>query len=160
MKFIDFIQRDAIVTNLESSTKEDAVREMVKALSEADGVPASEVENIVAAILRREELGTTGIGKSIAIPHTKAMCVRKLVGVVALAPKGVEFDAIDDEVVKLFFLIVSPPDTPGVHLRALEHVTCNLKKGSFAADLMAAGSVDEVLDILGAADSQSDESSC
>ena len=82
-------------------------------------VDADEFESIVKAILKREELGSTGIGRGVAVPHTKHPSVDRLVGTVAVSPTGVDFASLDGEMVHLFFLLISPPDRPGDHLRAL-----------------------------------------
>ncbi len=154
MKYSDFIQRDSIITELESNAKPDVIREMVVSLAKSGGVPEAEVENIIAAVMRREDLGTTGIGQGVAVPHTKALCVEGLVGTVAISSEGVDFNSLDQEKVHLLFLLISPPDRPGEHLRALEHVTRNLKNHDFLNSLKNAESVDEVWDLLTEADSQ------
>ncbi len=70
MKFADFVSREAIRGNLAAANKEGVIREMAQALLDAGKVAASEVESIVKAILKREELGSTGIGRGVAVPHT------------------------------------------------------------------------------------------
>ncbi len=122
MKFADFICREAILAELQAMDKEGAIREMVQSLCKAGKVEQGEYESIVKAILKREELGSTGIGRGVAVPHTKHPSVDRLVGSVAVSPQGVDFASLDGEVVHLFFLLVSPPDRPGDHLRALENI--------------------------------------
>ena len=132
MKFADFICGDAILAQLTATNKEGAIREMVLALSKAGKVEAAEAESIVKAILKREELGSTGIGRGVAVPHTKHPSVDRLVGTVAVSSQGVDFASLDGEVVHLFFLLVSPPDRPGDHLRALENISRNFATTLFA----------------------------
>ena len=88
MKFADFVCRDAIRAQLNAVDKEGAIREMVQALVDAGKVQANEFESIVKAILKREELGSTGIGRGVAVPHTKHPSVDRLVGTVAVSPPG------------------------------------------------------------------------
>lgn len=152
VKYSDFISRDSIITDLASNTKAEVIREMVETLAKTGGVPEAEVENIISAVMRREELGTTGIGQGVAVPHTKALCVERLVGMVALSKTGVEFDSLDQEKVQLLFLLVSPPDRPGEHLRALEHVTRNLRNSDFLNRLKNADSADDLWNLLNEAD--------
>jgi mannitol/fructose-specific phosphotransferase system IIA component (Ntr-type) len=83
-------------------------------------------EGILAAILKREELGSTGIGRGVAIPHAKHPCVANVVGAVAEFPGGVDFGSIDDQLVHLVCLLLAPADSTGVHLRILEEVTREL----------------------------------
>ena len=119
MKFADFVSSTAIRPDLAAEDKDEVIREMAASLVEVGELPESELESIVKAILKREELGSTGIGRGIAVPHTKHPSVEKLVGTVAISTEGVDFKSLDGEKVQLFFLLISPPDRPGDHLRAL-----------------------------------------
>ena len=152
MKFADFICRDAIRADLEAADKEGAIREMVQALTGAKKVDSSEFESIVKAILKREELGSTGIGRGVAVPHTKHPSVDRLVGTVAVSPSGVDFASLDGEVVHLFFLLISPPDRPGDHLRALENISRQLRDDTFCRFLKQAKSPAEIAQLLDEAD--------
>ena len=138
MKFADFVCRGAIRAELKASNKEAAIREMVQALVEAGKVEADECESIVKAILKREELGSTGIGRGVAVPHTKHPSVDRLTGTVAVSGEGVDFASLDGEAVHLFFLLISPPDRPGDHLRALENISRQLRDDTFCRFLKQA----------------------
>ena len=92
---------------------------MTQALLDAGKIAPSEYEGIIKAILKREELGSTGIGRGVAVPHTKHASVDRLTGTVGVSAEGVDFDSLDGEKVNLFFLLISPPDRPGDHLRSL-----------------------------------------
>jgi mannitol/fructose-specific phosphotransferase system IIA component (Ntr-type) len=152
MKFADFICRKAILAQLTAMDKEGAIREMVKALSDSGEVKSEEAESIVKAILKREELGSTGIGRGVAVPHTKHPSVDRLVGTVAVSSQGVDFASLDGEVVHLFFLLVSPPDRPGDHLRALENISRQLRDDTFCRFLKHAKSTEEIQQLLNEAD--------
>ena len=117
MKFSDFVSREAIRAELTADDKQGVIREMVQALLDAGRIAADEHDSIVKAILKREELGSTGIGRGVAVPHTKHPSIDRLVGTVAVSSEGVDFDSLDGEKVHLFFLLISPPDRPGDHLR-------------------------------------------
>ena len=106
MKFTDFVSREAIRAQLGANHKEGAIREMTQALLEAGRIEADEFESIVKAILKREELGSTGIGRGVAVPHTKHPSVDRLVGMVAISKEGVDFASLDGETVQLFFLLI------------------------------------------------------
>ena len=110
----------------------------------AGQVETGESESIVKAILKREELGSTGIGRGVAVPHTKHPSVDHLVGTVAVSRLGVDFASLDGEVVHLFFLLVSPPDRPGDHLRALENISRQLRDDTFCRFLKQAKTVEDI----------------
>ena len=103
MKFADFVSVDAIRAELTAEDKPGVIRELAEALQEAGKIAASEVDSIVKAVMKREELGSTGIGRGVAVPHTKHPSVDRLVGTVGVSPEGVDFDSLDGEKVQLFF---------------------------------------------------------
>lgn len=152
MKFADFVTREAIRADLEAVDKEGVIREMARALLDASKLSADEFEGIVKAILKREELGSTGIGRGVAVPHTKHPSVERLVGTVAVSAEGVDFDSLDGEKVHLFFLLISPPDRPGDHLRALENVSRQLRDDTFCKFLKQAKQPEDILQLLDEAD--------
>jgi PTS system fructose-specific IIA component/PTS system nitrogen regulatory IIA component len=152
MKFADFVCRESVSTELRSFDKESVVREMVRTLMDGGHIAAGEFESIVKAIMKREELGSTGIGRGVAVPHTKHASVDKLVGTVAVSREGVDFNSLDGEQVQLFFLLISPPDRPGDHLRALESISRQLRNETFCRFLKQAKTSDEVLTLLDEAD--------
>jgi len=153
MKLTDFVVPEAIIPELPSSTKEDAIRAMIGSLKTTGRIPADEEESIVAAVLKREELGSTGIGNGVAVPHTKHPSVEELVATVAIAKDGVDFASLDGEDVYILFLLVSPPDRPGDHLRGLENISRHLRNQNFCNFLKQAQSKDEVIELLREADS-------
>ncbi len=152
MKFTDFICREAIRAGLSATDKEGAIREMVQSLLDAGRIGADECEGIVKAILKREELGSTGIGRGVAVPHTKHASVEQLVGTVAVSSDGVDFASLDGETVHLFFLLVSPPDRPGDHLRALENISRQLRDDTFCRFLKQAKCREDIEQLLDEAD--------
>lgn len=153
MKLSDFVVKQAILTDLKVETKESAIRAMVESLGTAGSIRGGEQESIIAAILKREELGSTGIGKGVAVPHTKHPSVDRLVATIALSRGGVEFSSLDGEDVHILFLLVSPPDRPGDHLRALENISRHLRNDNFCSFLKQAATADDVLELLEEADS-------
>jgi nitrogen PTS system EIIA component len=152
MKFADFICPKAILADLAALDKEGAIREIVQALCQADYLDHKQQENIVKAILKREELGSTGIGRGVAVPHTKHASVDRLVGTVAVSHQGVDFASLDGESVHLFFLLISPTDRPGDHLRALENISRQLRVDTFCRFLKQAKTPEEIRQLLDEAD--------
>ncbi|OYW24101.1 MAG: PTS fructose transporter subunit IIA [Planctomycetales bacterium 12-60-4] len=152
MKLCDFVVAEAIVPDLDAGDKEAAIRAMVASLRSSGSVKAEDEDGIVAAILKREELGSTGIGNGVAVPHTKHPSVEKLVATVAVARSGVDFSSLDGEPVFILFLLVSPPDRPGDHLRGLENISRHLRNQNFCKFLKQSKSREQILELLREAD--------
>jgi PTS system fructose-specific IIA component/PTS system nitrogen regulatory IIA component len=152
MKFNDFIELGAIKANLEAEGKEAAIEELIGCLVAAGGIKADEQKSIVDAVMKREELGSTGIGRGVAVPHTKHPSVDRLIGTVGVSHDGVDFNSLDGEKVQIFFLLVSPPDRPGDHLRALENISRQLRDDTFCRFLRQAQTVDDIKLLLEEAD--------
>jgi len=152
MKFSDFVSLDAIRADLAADDKESVISELVTALMETGKINEDEKESIIKAIMKREELGSTGIGRGVAVPHTKHPSVEKLVGTVGVSTDGIDFDSLDGEKVQLFFLLISPPDRPGDHLRALENISRQLRDDTFCRFLKQAKSTKDIQQLLEEAD--------
>jgi PTS system fructose-specific IIA component/PTS system nitrogen regulatory IIA component len=152
MKFVDFVSRDAIRTGIAADQKDDVIATMANALREAGKIAEDQHASIVEAILKREELGSTGIGRGVAVPHTKHPSVKELVGTVAVSEVGVDFDSLDGEKVHLLFMLISPPDRPGDHLRALENISRQLRDETFCRFLKQSKAPEDVWQLLEEAD--------
>jgi PTS system nitrogen regulatory IIA component len=148
MRMSDFVVRDAIIPDLAAVNKEGVIREMAASLRAAGCFREADQEDVVRAILKRELLGSTGIGRGVAIPHTKHNGVERLIGTVAVSPNGVSFESLDGEPVQVFVLLISPQDRPGDHLRALENVSRCLRDDNFVKALRAATTRDQIWSLL------------
>jgi nitrogen PTS system EIIA component len=105
MELREFFSQDAVQLDLQGSTKDDVLRELISLLKldeKSDGM-------LFKMLKRRENLGSTGIGRGIAIPHCRSLVVNKLRVAFGRKPAGVDFRAMDDKPVHFFFLIVAPP---------------------------------------------------
>lgn len=152
MKFCNFVKSESIRVDLDATTKEGVIRELVNSLISSGMLTAEQEEPIVQAIMKREELGSTGIGRGIAVPHTKHSSVSQPVGTVGISRGGVDFQSLDGEKVQLFFLLISPPDRPGDHLRALENISKQLQDDTFCRFLKQSKTANDVRQILEEAD--------
>src|SRR5947199_8126164 len=148
MRMSDFVVRDSVAVPLKATTKETVIREMVEGLRAAGQFKGAEVEDIIRAILKREVLGSTGIGRGVAIPHTKHTSVERPLGTVAVSRAGVAFESLDGEPVHVFVLLISPQDRPGDHLRALENVSRSLRDDGFVRSLRLATTREAVWGLL------------
>ena len=152
MNLTDFVIREAMIPSLKATTKEDVIREIVGSLRVHGAIRAADEEAVIAAILKREELGSTGIGHGVAVPHTKHPAVEKLSAAVAISRTGVDFASLDGEDVFILFLLVSPPDRPGDHLRGLENISRHLRSQDFCNFLRQSATEGDIWDLLVEAD--------
>lgn len=152
MRMSDFVVREAILPDLKATSKDGVIHEMVESLRNAGYFKGGEPGDIIKAILKRENLGSTGIGRGVAIPHTKHQCVDKLIGTVAISHVGVPFDSLDGDPVHVFVLLTSPQDRPTDHLRALENVSRTLRDDHFVNQLKQATSQESVWNLLSEAE--------
>jgi len=148
MRMSDFVVKESISPDLKAASKEEVIREIVANLRAAGYFKGGEPEDIVKAILKRELLGSTGIGRGVAIPHTKHSSVDRLIGTVAVSRSGVSFDSLDGEPVYVFVLLISPQDRPGDHLRALENVSRSLRDDGFVRSLRHAATREAIWGLL------------
>ena len=152
MNFSDFIEVGAIRADLKALDKETVIEELVEALVQSGGIQPQDKMSIVEAVMKREELGSTGIGRGVAVPHTKHANVNRLIGTVGISRVGVEFSSLDGEKVFIFFLLVSPPDRPTNHLRALESISRQLRDDTFCRFLKQAQTPEDIRQLLEEAD--------
>lgn len=146
MKIMDFLDEKAVKLNLESTEKEDVLKELVEVLAETQEI--GDKKSIVKALVERESLGSTGIGQGIAIPHGKTDKVSRLVAVLGISQKGVNFEALDGEPVYIFFLLVAPKDTAGPHLKALAQISRLLRDTYFCELLKRCKTPKEVYELI------------
>ncbi len=148
MKLADFVVKEAILPDIQSTKKEDVIREIVLSLINAQKVNHNDVEDIMAALIKREQLGSTGIGKGVAVPHTKHESITSLVGTVARSKKGIDFDSLDGEPAYIFFLLLSPNESAGTHLAALEQISTVIRNNDFRRFMMNAPGKAEMIEII------------
>src|SRR5205807_9957782 len=97
MKLRDFIVHESIIAELKAGDRDPAIRELVTSLSTAGAVPADAVDEIVAALIKREQNGSTGFGKGVAVPHAKHPKIRQMSATIGRSPGGIDFAALDHQ---------------------------------------------------------------
>ena len=142
MKVTDFLYRKTVIPNLKSTDKKGVLEELSLPVAEITGIPHSE---LVKVLVQREHLGSTGIGDGVGIPHGKHNDLKSLILGIGLHRAGLNFDSLDEKPTHLFFLLLAPDDSAGLHLKLLARLSRMLKEETFKKRLMAAMDVDDIL---------------
>ena len=121
MKIVDYLTENDVLSRLHASSREGVIQEMVAHLTESGKI--DDPEGLVNILLDREMLGSTGIGHGVAIPHGRLSGLNEILLVFGRSPDGVDFDAHDGEAVNIFFLLVAPEDSAGLHLKTLARIS-------------------------------------
>ncbi len=147
MKITDFLLKDYIKIGLEGTTKKEVLEEMVDILVKAGKI--HDKEKVVNALLERENLGTTGIGQGIAMPHAKIEELSDEVLVaLGISKKGISFSSLDGELVYIVFLFLSSEKTTNIHLKILAKASQLLKDKYFREPLSKCNSKEEAIEMI------------
>jgi len=147
IKLHTLLDENSILPRLEARDRAGVLREMSERL---ESLYAPDLDGaLLDKLLKREELGTTGIGKGVAVPHCRAKGIKAPALLLGLSPDGVAFDAVDGKLSHVFFLLVSPEDNPGAGLRLLAAIAGLTRKSrSLASKLLKAPTAAEVIEAL------------
>ncbi|RLC02026.1 MAG: PTS sugar transporter subunit IIA [Deltaproteobacteria bacterium] len=145
MKILEVLQIDAILEDLSSTDKKGILEELVAPVAKAANVGE---EGLVKVLLDRERLGSTGIGGGVGIPHGKLKNLDDIVLGFGLSRKGVDFESMDGRPTHIFFLLVTPENSTGLHLKMLARISRLLKDESFKERLTNASSREEIFAII------------
>ncbi|OQY34509.1 MAG: hypothetical protein B6241_04365 [Spirochaetaceae bacterium 4572_59] len=146
MALLDLLEEKIIKVPLESDNKTEVIREMVEVLSTAGKI--SNPESVIAAVLEREAMGSTGLDKGIAVPHAKTTEVNDLCVALGISNNGVDFDALDGEDSHLFFMIIAPPNQSSQHIQVLSEIAGIAKSSAFCRMLKNSENAKEVLELF------------
>jgi len=145
MKISEILHRSAIIADLKSNDKKGVLEELAAAVSD---MAETDSQQILKVLLEREQLGSTGIGGGIGIPHGKLNAINSIVVGFGLSRGGVDFDSLDNKPVHIFFLLITPENSTGSHLKVLAQISRLLKQSDFKEQLMKAESVDNIVQII------------
>ncbi len=153
MKIVDFVRPELIVPELQARDKAEVIKELAGHLAAhiggGKGSPAGiDRDQLAKVLMERERLASTAIGEGVAIPHGKLDAVGKLVACVGRAPQGVDFDSMDGRPTHLFFVLVAPENSTGVHLKALARISRLFKDPEFRTRLMQAKAADDLYKVI------------
>jgi nitrogen PTS system EIIA component len=134
MTMKDVLRESCVIADLKGGTKREVLSELLASLKHAGLV--SDVEEAVTVVLEREKLGSTGIGDGIAIPHGKMKGIDSVLCAFGRSKEGVDYDAVDGKPVHIFFLLLAPEDSAGLHIQMLSRISRILRDQSFRKHLV------------------------
>lgn len=142
----ELLTEEVIITNIAGNDKAGVLKEFADLLYRCGKVRnAGELEDV---LIRREALGSTGIGDGIAIPHGKLNGISEIVLAFGISRQGIDFNALDGKPSHIFFLLVAPEDAPSEHLKALARISRLLKSAAFREALLAQNSARDILSLI------------
>lgn len=153
MNLLDIVVQDAINTNLTSNGRDAAIGELLDHLVKAGTVNEDQRDEFHKAIIKREKKGSTGFGHGVAVPHIKHEKIEQMSIAIGICQDGLDFNSLDGLPVHCVFLLLSPEERPSEHLEAMEAVFGNLSQETFRSFLFQASSTEDVVTLLGEADS-------
>ncbi len=145
---MDIVVKNAIITDLKATKRDDVIAEMVDALITSGCVTEDQRAEFVKSIIRRENKGSTGFGHGVAVPHVKHAEIKTMHIAIGNSAEGIDFKALDREPVYSIVLLLSPEDQPENHLDAMEAIFSSLSQDTFRRFLRQAGSAEDVLTLL------------
>jgi PTS system nitrogen regulatory IIA component len=146
MRVVDILMEELVIPQLRSTTKTEVLRELAQHL--AAHHREIHAEQLLTVLLDRERLGTTAIGEGIAIPHGKLPGLKGVVAAFGRSTQGIDCHSLDGALTKLFFLLVAPEDSAGIHLKALARVSRMLKDRGFRERLLQSDSHQDLYRVI------------
>ncbi len=153
MKIIDILSEDSIIAELKSKDKVSVIRELAEQVGKSH--PSLNVPQLIEILLEREKLGSTGIGSGVAIPHGKLSNIENILAAFGRSTSGIDFDSQDGEPAYLFFVLVAPENSAGLHLKALAKLSRLLKNAEFRKKLLKAPDPSALFRIIAEEDEKS-----
>ena len=155
MRITELLTRETILLSMRTSEKQDAVEELVGVLERAGKI--TDRNAFKAAILKREQQSTTGVGDGIAIPHAKTSVVKEAAIVFGRSEAGIDYESLDGQPAHLFFMIAAPEGANNTHLEALARLSSILMKAEAREKLLRAKTADDVIGIINSYDQEDTE---
>lgn len=143
---VDYIDVKTIELNLNSKNKNSVIKELFENIKKTGLVNNEELA--LADLYEREELGSTGIGKNVAIPHAKTKHVDKLILTLGISRNGIEYGSEDNEMVNIFFMFLCPIENTQEYLKTLARISRLIKEDEFREKLIKAKTAEEILEII------------
>lgn len=148
MKLSDIVCFEAVIPQMKSIERDDVIAELVNALDKAGKLGKAKSDEIINAVIARENEASTGIGKNVAVPHVKHPAIKDVVAVIGGSGKGIDFSSLDKQPVHSVILLLSPEGNPDKHLQAMENIFRNLQKEDFRKFLRQATTVKAIKEAI------------
>lgn len=152
MKLSEFFVHESIIPELESTDRKGVIRELINSLAAAGAIVPEDVETVTRAVIQRENQGSTGFGKGVAVPHAKPPCVKKVVATIGRSSGGVDFAALDRAPVYTVVILLSPPSEADNHLAAMTNIFKHLQNDNFRRFLRQADTVEKIAELINEAE--------
>ncbi|NOZ63372.1 MAG: PTS sugar transporter subunit IIA [Caldiserica bacterium] len=148
MRLTEYINPKCISVDMDVKGKDEAIEFLVGLLLQGGSITAAQKEEVIKTLKKREELGSTGVGYGVGIPHGKCSSIEEIVLAIAVSKKGVDFASLDGKPVHIFFLLLGPEGSPTEHLKALARIARFSKDRNFREKILKAKTPEEVLEII------------
>lgn len=152
MKLSDFFVKDAIIPELTATDRNGVIKELVQSLCDACGITGDDVTSIARAVIQRENQGSTGFGKGVAVPHAKHPAAGKMIATLGRSSTGIDFASLDRAPVYTVVLLLSSPESPDEHLAAMESIFKHLQRDNLRRFLRQASTKEEIAGLIDEAD--------
>ncbi len=152
MKLSDFFVKEAVTASLQATDRNGVIRELVASLADHGALDPEQMDAVARAVIQRENQGSTGFGKGVAVPHVKHPAVRRMSATIGRSATGVDFAALDRAPVYSIMLLLSPPDDPDKHLAAMELIFRHLQRDNFRRFLRQTETEEQIVELIKEAD--------
>jgi len=146
MKVSELLKPEFIISDLKGETKEEIINELIDLFK--DDPRIEDIEKVRYAVLDREKVMSTGVGKGFAIPHGKTNAVKEIIGAFGKITEGIDYDALDGNPVNLVFLLVGKDNLISTHIKLLSRISRLMNKDDFRHRLMEANNADEIVKLF------------
>ncbi|MBE0550846.1 MAG: PTS sugar transporter subunit IIA [Ignavibacterium sp.] len=146
MKVSELLKQEFIISDLKGESKEEIINELVDLFK--DDPRVEDIEKVRAAVLEREKVMSTGVGKGFAIPHGKTNAVKEIIGAFGKIKDGIDYESLDGNPVNLVFLLVGKDNLISTHIKLLSRISRLMNKDDFRHRLTEANSADEIVKLF------------
>lgn len=146
MRISDILDESVVRVHLKGKSKDEIINQMIAIVNNSNKI--SDIEKVREAIFEREKIMSTGVGNGFAIPHGKTDAVADIVAAFAVTEEPIDYDSLDEQPVRLIFLLVGKDSMVGPHIKLLSRISRLMNKEEFRAKLLKASSEKQVIEIF------------